>query len=67
MQRKPGTSVLLLIAASFVMLTTKKAFGLIGGCVDSPEDPTVVMALLGAGAAAVPIVWSRVRARRNTK
>lgn len=56
-----------LIAASFFALTTKSAFALIGGCVDSPEDPTVVMALLGGAAVITPLVWSRVRARRRQK
>jgi XrtJ-associated TM-motif-TM protein len=58
---------ILLIAASFFALATKSAFALIGGCVASPEDPTVVMALLGGGAAVIPLVWSRVRARRRQK
>ena len=57
----------LLIAVSLFALAGRSAFAFIGGCTDSPEDPTVVMALLGAGAAAVPLVWSRMRQRRNTK
>ena len=67
MKRKILAPSFLLLAAFFAMLTTRSAFGFIGGCVDSPEDPTAVMAMLGLGAAAVPIVWSRVRSRRKTK
>jgi len=66
MHRK-STPALLTVAVCLFALTTKSAFCLIGGCVDSPEDPTVVMAAIGIGAAAVPIVWSRVRARRRKK
>jgi XrtJ-associated TM-motif-TM protein len=55
------------IAASFFALTTKSAFAQVSGCVDSPEDPTVVMALLGGAAALTPLVWSKVRARRRHK
>jgi XrtJ-associated TM-motif-TM protein len=60
-------SLYLIIAASIAVFAPKTAFALIGGCVDSPEDPTVVMAILGVGAAAAPIVWSRLKSRRNTK
>ncbi|WP_174239926.1 PExPT-CTERM protein [Acidobacterium sp. S8] len=52
---------------SLFILTTRNAFALIGGCVHSPEDPTVVMALLDAGAAAALFLMSRIRSRRNTK
>jgi len=64
MQRKFGTTLLLLIAASVVMLTPRSAFGL-GGCVDSPEDPTAVMAILGGLAATIPLVSSRLRSRKR--
>ena len=58
-------SALSLIAASVLLLTGRTAFGQITGCVDSPEDPTVVMAVLGGGAAAVQFAWSRFRSRKN--
>ena len=60
-------SAFLLIAASLFVLTARSAFAQISGCVDSPEDPTVVLAVLGGGAAAVQFVWSRFRARRRQK
>jgi XrtJ-associated TM-motif-TM protein len=66
MQRK-STPALLLIAVTVFVLSSKAAFGLIGGCVDSPEDPTAILAVLGCGAAAIPIVRSRMRARKSGK
>jgi XrtJ-associated TM-motif-TM protein len=35
-----------------------------GGCVDSPEDPTIVLALLG-GIGAVAMSWKTARGRKN--
>lgn len=35
------------------------------GCVDSPEDPTVMLALVGASGALVSLAWARVR-RHNS-
>jgi hypothetical protein len=65
---KKSRTLSLLIAVSLFAIGGRSAFAFLGGgCVDSPEDPTVVMALLGAGAAAIPFVWSRMRPRRNTK
>ncbi len=53
------------VAVFLFALTSKSAFGEISGCVDSPEDPTIVMAALGFTAAAVPLAWSRIRNRRR--
>jgi XrtJ-associated TM-motif-TM protein len=36
------------------------------GCDDSPEDPTLVLALLGSAGAMVYAVRTRIRARRNS-
>lgn len=36
-----------------------------GGCVDSPENPTLVLGLLGAGAAGLPWLKAQVAARRK--
>jgi XrtJ-associated TM-motif-TM protein len=36
-----------------------------GGCADSPENPTVVLTLLGLAAAAVPKVRARIRKFRG--
>lgn len=35
------------------------------GCDDSPEDPTVMLALLGGAGALVSVAWVRMRARRK--
>ena len=35
------------------------------GCTDSPENPTVVLALVGGAGALFSAVRSRVKARRN--
>ena len=55
----------LAVSVFLIAATTKAAFGQITGCVDSPEDPTVVMAGLGFTAAVVPFAWSRIRNRRR--
>jgi XrtJ-associated TM-motif-TM protein len=36
------------------------------GCTDSPENPTVVLALLGGAGALFSAVRSRLQARRNS-
>jgi XrtJ-associated TM-motif-TM protein len=36
------------------------------GCDDSPEDPTVVLALAGGAGALATMAWTRVKARRNS-
>jgi XrtJ-associated TM-motif-TM protein len=38
-----------------------------GGCVDSPENPTLVLAGLASGVYALSAVRTRVRARRSKK
>jgi XrtJ-associated TM-motif-TM protein len=53
----------LAVIAVCMALVPRTMFGLGGGCVDSPEDPTFYMALLGGGAAAASLMWSRMRAR----
>jgi XrtJ-associated TM-motif-TM protein len=35
-----------------------------GGCVDSPENPTAVLALIGAAGFGISQLWSRYRARK---
>jgi XrtJ-associated TM-motif-TM protein len=36
------------------------------GCDDSPEDPTVMLALVGGAGALATMAWARVKARRNS-
>jgi XrtJ-associated TM-motif-TM protein len=35
------------------------------GCVDSPEDPTAMLALVGGAGALISVAWARVKARRK--
>jgi XrtJ-associated TM-motif-TM protein len=37
-----------------------------GGCIDSPENPTALLALVGVAGAAVPLLRSRLRSRRSS-
>jgi XrtJ-associated TM-motif-TM protein len=37
------------------------------GCTDSPENPTVVLALVGSAGALFSAARARVRARRNSR
>ena len=37
-----------------------------GGCVDSPENPTVVLALVGSAGALVSTIRARFKSRRNS-
>ena len=57
----------LMILAAMTLTAARNALGQISGCVDSPEDPTIVLAIVGLGAAAVPLAASRVRSRRKAK
>ncbi len=36
------------------------------GCDDSPEDPTIALALVGGAGAMAAVAWARVKARRNS-
>jgi XrtJ-associated TM-motif-TM protein len=58
----------LVFAALAVTLTiARPAHAQLGGCDDSPENPTLVLAGLAAGAFAVSSIRTRRRARRITK
>jgi XrtJ-associated TM-motif-TM protein len=35
-----------------------------GGCVDSPENPTALLALVGTAGAVIPMLRSRLRSRK---
>ena len=36
------------------------------GCDDSPENPTIILALVGSAGALFPVVRAHLRARRNS-
>jgi XrtJ-associated TM-motif-TM protein len=49
-----------------VIICTSAAFAL-GGCVDSPENPSIILAALGAAGAALPFVYMRRRKRKSSE
>ena len=61
---------LLLYAALFssvALYTTTPARAQFGGCDDSPENPTLIIAGLASGAFAISQVRTRMRANRKSK
>lgn len=54
----------LLTALVLVLACVAPAYGQFGGCGDSPENPTLVLAGLATGAFAVSSIRTRLRARR---
>ena len=59
------TSFLLLTAA--VVFTAAMPLHAQGGCVNSPENPTVVLGLIGTAGAFLASARARIRARRASK
>lgn len=57
----------LLLIGSAVLLTVTLPLHAQGGCVNSPENPTIVLALVGSAGAFVASARARFRARRNSK
>ena len=47
-----------------VVLSTSTASAF-GGCVDSPENPSIILAALGGAGAALPFVYIRRRKRKR--
>jgi len=58
---------LLAVAALALAVVALPARAQIGGCDDSPENPTLILAGLASGAFAVSSIKTRLRARRQTK
>lgn len=48
-----------------LVVTTAAAYGQGGGCVDSPENPTAVLGLLGAASAGAPWLRAKWLSRRG--
>lgn len=57
----------LLLAAIAMMLAVTVSANAQGGCVNSPENPTVVLALVGSAGAFLSSARARFKARRNSK
>ncbi len=55
----------LLIIGSVVMLAAAAPAFAQGGCLNSPENPTVVLALVGSAGAFFASARTRIRARRS--
>lgn len=58
---------LLLIGIALLSTVTVPMFGLdTGGCVNSPENPTAILAVVGSAGAFFVSVRARIKARRNS-
>jgi len=55
------------LSISLALCTSVTAHAQLGGCEDSPENPTLILAGLATGAFAVSSVRTRIRARRKAK
>ena len=58
-------SSVLFFGCALVLLVEAPLYGQ-SGCTDSPENPTVVLALVGGAGALFSGVRARLRARRNS-
>jgi XrtJ-associated TM-motif-TM protein len=59
------TSSYTLLAAALLLVVTAPLHAQTG-CADSPENPTLVLALVGSAGAFVASARARIRARRST-
>lgn len=59
------SSLVFTVAAMLVAVTASANAQ--GGCVNSPENPTVVLALVGSAGAFVASARARFKARRSSK
>ena len=57
----------LLLTAIAMMLAVTVSANAQGGCVNSPENPTVVLALVGSAGAFLASARARFKARRSQK
>ena len=64
MTKKAVFLAVLVLALSTTVSMKAQGFG---GCVDSPENPTLILAGLASGAFAVSSVRNRMRARRASR
>ncbi|MDB5974945.1 MAG: hypothetical protein JWR07_1705 [Nevskia sp.] len=53
------------LASLSLLLTAAPAFADLGGCVDSPENPSWILGLLGGAAAG--LLWLRARLSRRLR
>ena len=57
----------LLLIGSALLLTVTLPLHAQNGCVNSPENPTIVLALVGSAGAFLASARTRIKARRNSK
>ena len=57
----------LLLTGVVIMFAAALPLSAQGGCVNSPENPTVVLALVGSAGAFLASARARYKARRNSK
>jgi XrtJ-associated TM-motif-TM protein len=57
----------LFVTLALALTLARPAHAQIGGCDDSPENPTLILAGLASGAFAISSVRTRMRARRASK
>ncbi len=57
----------LLLIGSALLLTVSLPLHAQGGCVNSPENPTVVLALVGSAGVFLASARARFKARRGSK
>ena len=57
----------LLLIGSAVLLAVSLPLHAQGGCVNSPENPTIVLALVGSAGALLASARNRIKARRSAK
>lgn len=55
----------ILLVLTVLLIATTLHAQTVGGCDDSPEDPTVVLALVGTAGALLGVARSRWAARRS--
>jgi XrtJ-associated TM-motif-TM protein len=71
MSRKAGYLAVLVLALSVAIPLSAQGFGekpdYGGGCAQSPENPTLILAGLASGAFAVSSFRTRLRARRASQ
>jgi XrtJ-associated TM-motif-TM protein len=59
--------LLFLICFTFALLIVAVPAHAQGGCDDSPENPTLILAGLASGAYGISAIRTRMRARRSSK
>jgi XrtJ-associated TM-motif-TM protein len=65
MGNKTMKKTLLFASLALALVIARPAHAQIGGCDDSPENPTLILAGLASGAYAVSAIRTRIRARRS--